>query len=191
MLCVRSRCRAPGPPSRGGGIRRPTGRPRASRRFLSTPLGRGRACVLDDSTTDTGRESSWEHRRLQTPHLERGPVAQPTGPLAEAVAGLSDRALKKLLGARGYLRGVDYVRRNAVTDIVVEATQARGHVRGSADAPYDVKIAVAPDGIGSQCNCPLFSKIDGHCKHVAALLIAVREQARGSRPRPPPLGQET
>ncbi|MGZ3450132.1 MAG: DEAD/DEAH box helicase [Polyangiales bacterium] len=125
---------------------------------------------------------------MQTPHLERGPVAQPTGPLAEAVASLSDRALRKLLGARAYLRGVDYVRRNAVTDIVVEQAQARGHVRGSADAPYDVKIALSPEGIGSQCNCPLFSKIEGHCKHVAALLIAVREQARGGRPRPPPLG---
>ena len=121
---------------------------------------------------------------MQSPHLERAPVAQPTGPLAEAVANLSDRALRKLLGARAYLRGVDYVRRGAVTEISVAAVSASGHVRGSADAPYEVHIALAPDGVSSQCNCPLFSKIEGHCKHVAALLIAVREQARGGRPRP-------
>ena len=121
---------------------------------------------------------------LQSPHPERAPVVQPTGPLAEAVANLSDRALRKLLGARAYLRGVDYVRRGAVTDISVAAVSASGHVRGSADAPYEVHIALAPDGVSSQCNCPLFSKIEGHCKHVAALLIAVREQSRGGRSRP-------
>ncbi len=119
---------------------------------------------------------------MQSPHLDRGP--QPTGPLADAVANLSDRALRKLLGARAYLRGVDYVRRGSVTDVVCESATATGHVRGSADAPYDVKIGLAPDGIASVCDCPLFSKIEGHCKHVAALLIAVREQARGGRPRP-------
>ncbi len=122
---------------------------------------------------------------MQSPHIERGAVAQPTGPLAEAVANLSDRALRKLLGARAYLRGVDYVRRGAVTEISVEQASATGRVRGSADAPYAVTIGLAPDGISSQCDCPLFSKIEGHCKHVAALLIAVRERARGGRPRPP------
>jgi superfamily II DNA or RNA helicase len=104
--------------------------------------------------------------------------------LADAVANLSDRALRKLLGARSYLRGVDYVRRSAVNEIRVEPAVATGRVRGSADAPYAVRIGLAPDGISSQCDCPLFTKIEGHCKHVAALLIAVREQARGGRPRP-------
>ncbi len=122
---------------------------------------------------------------MQSPHIERGTGAQPSGPLAEAVANLSDRALRKLLGARAYLRGVDYVRRGAVTEISVESASATGRVRGSADAPYGVTIGLAPNGIASQCECPLFSKIEGHCKHVAALLIAVREQARGGRPRPP------
>ncbi|MBI2392218.1 MAG: SNF2 helicase associated domain-containing protein [Deltaproteobacteria bacterium] len=120
--------------------------------------------------------------------MERAPV--PTGPLADAVANLSDRALRKLLGARAYLRGVDYVRRGAVSEISIDPASATGRVRGSADAPYEVHLALSPDGVSSQCNCPLFSKIDGHCKHVAALLIAVREQVRGGRPRPSqPQGQ--
>ncbi len=126
---------------------------------------------------------------MHSPQIERGALAQqPSGPLAEAVANLSDRALRKLLGARAYLRGVDYVRRGAVGDVQVEPAAATGRVRGSADAPYEVKLGLAPDGVSSQCNCPLFSKIEGHCKHVAALLIAVREAARGGRPRPQPGG---
>ncbi len=101
------------------------------------------------------------------------------GPFADAVATLSDRALRRLLGARAYLRGHDYYRRNAVSDVAVDEDGARAIVRGTAQTPYEVRVALAPSGISSQCNCPAFSKIEGHCKHVAALLIALREQVRG------------
>jgi len=107
-------------------------------------------------------------------------------PFQEAISTLNDRALRRLLGARAFLRGLDYVRRQAVTDVAVGDAEAKGHVRGTDAEPYAVTLQLTPNGFSSTCTCPAFSKIDGHCKHVAALFIAVRDQARGIV-RPPPL----
>jgi superfamily II DNA or RNA helicase len=104
-------------------------------------------------------------------------------PFTDAISTLSDRALRRMLGARAFLRGYDYVRRHAVDDIAIEDAKARGHVRGTDPSPYDVEVQLTPGGFTSTCSCPAFPKINGHCKHVAALLIAVRDQARGKLPR--------
>ena len=106
-------------------------------------------------------------------------------PFTEAISTLSDRALRRMLGARAFLRGYDYVRRQAVDAIQVEDARARGHVRGTEPSPYEVEVSLNPTGFSSNCSCPAFPKINGHCKHVAALLIAVRDQARGKAPREP------
>jgi superfamily II DNA or RNA helicase len=51
-----------------------------------------------------------------------------------------------------------------------------------------VKLQLTPAGVASECTCPAFGKINGHCKHVAALLIAIRDQVRPKQPpQPPPL----
>jgi hypothetical protein len=105
-------------------------------------------------------------------------------PFTEAIATLNDRALRRLLGARAFLRGYDYVRRHAVDNVQIEEASAKGQVRGTEPDPYEVTIQLAPTGITSQCSCPAFSKINGHCKHVAALLIAVRDQFRPPKPQP-------
>ncbi|HEY8079746.1 MAG TPA: SNF2-related protein [Labilithrix sp.] len=70
----------------------------------------------------------------------------------------------------------------------MEDLSARGHVRGTEPEPYNVKLQVTPSGFASECTCPAFGKINGHCKHVAALLIALRDQVRPKQPRqdPPP-----
>src|SRR5262245_35365321 len=107
-------------------------------------------------------------------------------PFTEAISTLSDRALRRLLGARAFLRGYDYVRRHAVENVTIAEASATGKVMGSEAEPYDVQIQLTPTGITSVCSCPAFSKINGHCKHVAALLIAVRDQVRPPRPKPPP-----
>ena len=106
-------------------------------------------------------------------------------PFQDAISTLNDRALRRLLGSRAFLRGLDYVRRQAVSDLVVEDAAARGTVRGTDPDPYAVTLQLTPSGFSSTCSCPAFSKINGHCKHVAALFIAVRDQARGIV-RPPP-----
>jgi superfamily II DNA or RNA helicase len=106
-----------------------------------------------------------------------------SSPFTDAVSNLNDRALRRLLGARAFLRGYDYVRRRAVENLEVGEASARGSVRGTEPTPYDVQLQLTPQGFSSECSCPAFSKINGHCKHVAALLIALRDQARGSQPR--------
>ena len=108
-----------------------------------------------------------------------------SSPFTDAISNLNDRALRRLLGARAFLRGYDYVRRRAVENVEVAEASARGAVRGTEPSPYNVQLQLTPTGFTSECSCPAFSKINGHCKHVAALLIAVRDQARGSQPRPP------
>jgi superfamily II DNA or RNA helicase len=106
-------------------------------------------------------------------------------PFTEALSQLNDRALRRLLGARAFLRGYDYVRRQAVSDVQMEEISAKGQVRGTDPDPYSVKLQVTPTGFSSECTCPAFPKINGHCKHVAALLIALRDQVRPKQPRPP------
>ena len=103
--------------------------------------------------------------------------------LSDALSTLSDRGLRRLLGARTFLRGLDYARRKVVEDVDVGESVARGKVRGSDTEPYVVKVELASSGIQSKCTCPAFAKAGQHCKHVAALLITVRDQARGSMPR--------
>jgi superfamily II DNA or RNA helicase len=108
-------------------------------------------------------------------------------PFTEALSHLNDRALRPLLGARAFLRGYDYVRRQAVSDIEMAEASATGLVRGTDPEPYHVKIQLSPTGFTSECTCPAFPKIStmkGHCKHVAALLIALRNQVRPKQPRP-------
>ena len=104
-------------------------------------------------------------------------------PFTDAISTLNDRALRRLLGARAFLRGYDYVRRHAVDQVEIGDASARGNVRGTEPEPYNVQLQLTPNGFSSECSCPAFSKINGHCKHVAALVIALRDQARGSQPR--------
>lgn len=68
----------------------------------------------------------------------------------------------------------------------MEELSATGQVRGTEPDPYAVKLQVTPTGFSSECTCPAFGKINGHCKHVAALLIALRDQVRPKQPRQPP-----
>ncbi len=85
-----------------------------------------------------------------------------------------------MVGARAFLRGYDYIRRGSVAEVAIEEALTRGLVRGSDPEPYSVSVQLTPTGFSSQCSCPTFAKISGHCKHVAALLIAARDQTRGT-----------
>ncbi|WP_438010308.1 SNF2-related protein [Sorangium sp. So ce321] len=107
-------------------------------------------------------------------------------PISDALSTLSDRGLRRLLGARTFLRGLEYFRRRVVEDISIHETMASGTVRAADSEPYPVKVELSPDGIQSQCSCPAFQKAGQHCKHVAALLISIRDQARGAQPRREP-----
>lgn len=108
--------------------------------------------------------------------------------ISDALSTLSDRGLRRLLGARTFLRGLDYEKRKVVDQVNVQETEATCTVRGSDSKPYDVCIRLGGEGITSSCSCPAFAKTGQHCKHVAALLINVRNKSRNKAPRqaPPP-----
>lgn len=106
--------------------------------------------------------------------------------LSDALSTLSDRGLRRLLGARTFLRGLDYEKRKVVEGVVLEESEANCLVRGSDAQAYDVSIRMGGEGITSHCSCPAFEKTGQHCKHIAALLIHVRNRARAKGgPRPP------
>ncbi len=106
--------------------------------------------------------------------------------LADALSTLSDRGLRRLLGARTFLRGLDYEKRKVVENISINDATAKCTVKGSDAEPYQVSIRLGGEGITSSCTCPAFKKTGQHCKHVAALLITVRNKARSKLPRSAP-----
>jgi len=106
-------------------------------------------------------------------------------PISDALTTLSDRGLRRLLGARTFLRGLEYFRRRVVDDVLIEGNSASASVRGSEPVPFAVKIELSSDGIQSSCSCPVFAKTLQHCKHVAAVLISVRDRARAEQGRVP------
>ncbi len=87
-----------------------------------------------------------------------------------------------MLGARTFLRGLDYEKRKVVGDLKVNQSNATARIKGSDADPYMTTIQLGGEGISSQCSCPAFQKTGHHCKHVAALLITVRNQARSQQP---------
>ena len=73
-----------------------------------------------------------------------------------------------------------------MNELKVEEASASGRVKGTEPEPYDVSLRLTPGGFSSECTCPPFSTINGHCKHVAAVLIALRDAAHpasGGGPR--------
>ena len=82
--------------------------------------------------------------------------------LADALSTLSDRGLRRLLGARTFLRGLDYEKRKVVEDVGVNEASAQGRVKGSDADPYEVTIRLGGEGITSNCTCPAFQKTGQH-----------------------------
>ncbi|WP_289840110.1 DEAD/DEAH box helicase [Crenobacter oryzisoli] len=74
-------------------------------------------------------------------------------------------------------RGVRYSREGRVNIVVLDETGCRAEVQGSEHRPYRVTLYFEPDGkIDDDCSCP----IGGGCKHVAAVLTILAEQAMGT-----------
>jgi len=63
--------------------------------------------------------------------------------LSDALSTLSDRGLRRLLGARTFLRGLDYARRKVVEGVDVGEMIATGRVRGSDAEPYVVNVELS------------------------------------------------
>jgi superfamily II DNA or RNA helicase len=105
--------------------------------------------------------------------------------IAQHVARFSDRAVQRIVGGNAFLRGRQYARRGDVKEIVTHDGEAVGRIQAKTDL-YEPKITLQDDGtLRSSCSCPGFRGPTGHCKHVAALLVALRDRERPPRNRAP------
>jgi len=92
---------------------------------------------------------------------------------------ITRRDLDRNLPAEFVQRGVRYAREGRVTAIRATPEQGRyeAYVAGSEARPYRVEVQVLPGSGGSRiygrCTCP----VGVNCKHVAALLMAVSDDA--------------
>jgi superfamily II DNA or RNA helicase len=112
------------------------------------------------------------------------PISETTA-FPQHVGRLSDRAIQRLVGGNAFLRGRIYARRNAVSDLRADATSATCRVLIRSDEPIEVGAELGPDGtIQSKCSCQAWRGPTGHCKHVAALLVALRDRERPPKPKP-------
>ncbi len=102
---------------------------------------------------------------------------------------LTEADLRRQFGGPTVDRGVDYARSGKVIEHEVRTDDQgawiiRGQVSGQAPRPYDVVVDLGQiDGalwLSGRCTCPLV--VD--CKHVVALLLAVREQSGSGQPHP-------
>ena len=104
--------------------------------------------------------------------------------IAQHVAKLSDRAIQRITGGNAFLRGRLYARRNAVVDLTANGTTASAKILVRADQPYETQLGLTSEGqIISHCSCPAWRGPSGHCKHVAAVLVALRDRERPPRPK--------
>src|SRR5688500_13522917 len=118
----------------------------------------------------------------ESPLIEPKPEQSKTesSNVAQHVGRLSDRAIQRVVGGNAFLRGRLYARRNAVADLVADDRTAHAKILvRSQEEPYQVKVNVGDAGeVTSQCSCPGWRGPTGHCKHVAALLVALRDRER-------------
>jgi superfamily II DNA or RNA helicase len=104
--------------------------------------------------------------------------------IAQHVAKLSDRAIQRITGGNAFLRGRLYARRNAVVDLLANGTTASAKILVRTDQPYETQLGLTSEGqIISHCSCPAWRGPTGHCKHVAAVLVALRDRERPPRPK--------
>ncbi|MEM9070317.1 MAG: SNF2-related protein [Myxococcota bacterium] len=135
------------------------------------------------SGSETGETEVEESAPAQPPQPDL-----PKPPIVQKVVTMSDRAIQRVTGGNAFLRGRLYARRKSVEALRADGHQVSGeiHVRGS-DEPYRTKVTFGEEeGFVSECNCPGWRGPTGHCKHVAAVLVALRDRHRPPRPKPEP-----
>ncbi|MBX3248848.1 MAG: SNF2 helicase associated domain-containing protein [Myxococcales bacterium] len=109
----------------------------------------------------------------------------PKPPIVQRVVEMSDRAIQRVTGGNAFLRGRLYARRKSVEALDAEGDEVHGeiHIR-SAEEPYRTSVKLDEEGgFLSQCNCPGWRGPSQHCKHVAAILVALRDRERPPKPR--------
>ncbi len=118
------------------------------------------------------------------PTQEETSWREPTTAVARQLAGMSDRAIQRVTGGNAFLRGRLYARRRAVEGIKEDGNTVTGTIAvRTADEPYRTTVSFDEEqgAWESSCTCPGWRGPTGHCKHVAAIMVALREQVRPPR----------
>ncbi|GIO88642.1 helicase SNF [Paenibacillus faecis] len=95
---------------------------------------------------------------------------------------LTERLIKLLCGRIAYDRGEAYFRQKRVsfTHTEPETGHYQAIVRGTDSYRVFVHIDLNGD-VSAECQCPAYALYNNHCKHIAAVLLGIREQQAGSR----------
>ncbi|MEM7448361.1 MAG: SNF2-related protein [Myxococcota bacterium] len=118
-------------------------------------------------------------------HAEQsGPEGTPKPRISQYVGRMSDRAIQRVTGGNAFLRGRLYARRNSVEALNASDRQVSGEIKvRNQDEPYRTKVFLGEDNtFTSECTCPGWRGPTGHCKHVAAILVALRDRERPPKP---------
>ncbi|QQR91685.1 MAG: hypothetical protein IPJ88_08250 [Myxococcales bacterium] len=103
--------------------------------------------------------------------------------LGTVIAKFSDRAIQRQVGGNAFLRGRLYARRGGVSDLSFTEQHAECKVKAK-DQPIEVSVDLSDENqVNSRCSCAAWKGPTGHCKHVAALLVALRDKVRPPRPK--------
>ncbi|MFK7989127.1 MAG: SNF2-related protein [Sandaracinaceae bacterium] len=171
-----------------------SGEPPPKRRSRSR-RGKARAEVAeatDGASNGAAAEpdSSAEQADTANDTAEAKEVAPPRKPdparISQHLATFSDRAIQRVTGGNAFLRGRLYARRGHVHDLWTHGSQAKVTVQVKQDTSYEPKLTLTDEEQWvSDCNCPGFRGPTNHCKHVAALMVALRDRERPPKPKQP------
>jgi superfamily II DNA or RNA helicase len=138
---------------------------------------------------ETALQETVEEEAAPSAPVEEAPTwREPTTSVAKKLASMSDRAIQRVTGGNAFLRGRLYARRKAVEGLEEEEHSARGAISvRTADEPYRTTVTYSEDGDTweSSCTCPGWRGPTGHCKHVAAVMVALRDEVRPPRAKGP------
>ncbi|MGB5267837.1 MAG: hypothetical protein WBN30_14680, partial [Polyangiales bacterium] len=113
---------------------------------------------------------------------------EPTTSVGKKLASMSDRAIQRVTGGNAFLRGRLYARRKAVENLEEEEHTVKGEISvRTAEEPYVTRATYTEenDAWESSCSCPGWRGPTGHCKHVAAVMVALRDEVRPPRAKGP------
>ena len=113
---------------------------------------------------------------------------EPTTSVGKKLASMSDRGIQRVTGGNAFLRGRLYARRKAVENLQEQEHTVSGEISvRTAEEPYHTEATYneESDSWESSCSCPGWRGPTGHCKHVAAVMVALRDEVRPPRVKGP------
>jgi uncharacterized Zn finger protein len=88
---------------------------------------------------------------------------------------ITNQTIRSRVGERNYGLGEKYFEDGSVFNCRREGRSLKARCQGSRDQAYQVEVTLDDKGVASaECSCPVGGA--GHCKHVAAVLLAWKNQ---------------